>query len=619
MRLAAPTVLALAAAVCAAIPSALRAQTLFDRAEACLTAPDRPICLIRAATADGRTDIVAYDEELPRRPDLLADAGLTLEPQAPQEGLAGEIQRLGETVTEAFRQDRLGRPAAEVLAPILAAPAPGSADLRLAGLSLVVLSATEGNGRWPTPALTSAAMRAWEDGLAARWSSPMGLAPPEELALAYARLGDEAGLDRTLRLLPTPSRRVQVLLTAGRLDAALALARALTPEAMIEPLRAEAAREAELARQEAEAQAAASERIVSGMLADIRAQEGPKARRREALMRSLLTPPAEPEPPRPSDAALRRAAILAVRDARLAVVEAAAKAGRPQAARDLADTLLNETPAGVADESLLGAAGALAAAATPSRAESWLGQLDATFARPARSNDASMMLQGRIMASAAGWRALGRDDRIDALVTRLKPLAMRERARSAARPNEAIQTPALWQLAEILIAADRVEEVRALAVPQGGGRLLENDIKRGRGIARLDEYLADARTESNQNPILTACYMASERRGAFADVLTCLRRRQHLATRPELYVILMDTAIGSAAAAADADKLEEARALLAFALEAGLPAYRANPQFQSMAGFLSRRHLLQIAKAELRAQGRLPPRTRPKTMLGPPP
>lgn len=587
MRLAA-TIAAAAAGSLLAAPAF--AQSLFDRTEACLKATDRPICLL-AAAADGRPDVVEFDPDLRKRPDLAAAAGVQLKPSnasAATDGLTRATQRLEAALAEASRRLAADRPPAEASAPILAPPTPGEPDLRLAGLSVVVLPAVERPLTGSSRAFVAAALQAWEDGIRAGWPSS-SLAPPEALATAYARFGDDAGLDRALQLIPRPDRRVDTLLDAGRLDAALALARQLTPEAMLAPLRVEATAQAEVLR---------------------------KAAARGSLPLGVFAPPWDQPDALPSDdAQLKAYAAVAVRRARIAVIAAAVKAGRAESARDLADGVVG-APAKTADEATLQNAGPLAAAATPAVATAWLEQLDKTPGRPSRTADASMALQGRIMAVAAGWGALGRQDRIDALVAGLRPLARREAALRDSRPTEAIQTPATWQLANLLLAADRVEEVRALAVPQSGGQLVENDLNRGRGIARVEEYLSDARTENDRVSVLVACYMGSELRGAFADALTCYRRHQQLLTRPEQHIVLMDSAIRTAGLAADADRLDDARALLAFALRAGLADYRANPQFQSMAGFLSRIDLVRIAKAELRAQGRLPPRARPKTMLG---
>ncbi|MBU1376368.1 MAG: hypothetical protein KKE02_14520 [Alphaproteobacteria bacterium] len=559
------------------------AQSVFDRAEACLKASDRPLCLITAA-GDGYPDVVTFDPDLRKRPDLVAAAGIELKPPTAPDGLTRSSQRLEAALVEGARRLAADRPPAEALEPILAAPGPGERDLRLAGLSVVVQPAVEKPLTGSRRAFVAAALQAWEDGLRAGWPSP-SLAPPEALAAAYARFGDDAGLDRALRLIPRPDRRVETLLGVGGLDDALIQARQLTPETMLAPLRVEATAQAEMLRR-----AAAS---------------------RSLPQLGFFAPPwDQPDALPSSDVQLKAFAAVAVRRARIAVVVAAVKVGRAEMARDLADGVL-ATPAKTADDALLRNAGPLAAAATPAVAAAWLEQLDKTTGRSARTTEASMALQSRIMAAAAGWAALGRQDRVDALVASLRPLAQREATLRDSRPDEAIQTPASWQLAELLLAADRVDEVRALAIPQNGGRLVENDLKRGRGITRVEDYLSDARTEMDRISVLTACYMGSEQRGAFADALTCHRRRQQILTRPEQQIVQMETAIHTAGLAANADKLDDAQTLLAFALEAGLPAYRANPALRSMVGLSSNGDLVLVAKAELRADGRLPPVAHP--------
>ncbi len=138
---------------------------------------------------------------------------------------------------------------------------------------------------------------------------------------------------------------------------------------------------------------------------------------------------------------------------------------------------------------------------------------------------------------------------------------------------------------------------------------LRADIEQGRGLEKLDDYLATTPV-AEQSKLLVTCAEASARARLFNLVAACLDRSQVGAGQNRM--LFAESTIRYARNAYAFGDAATGRALLTRALSA---AKDLDVQESSSVKL----ELVEIAKAELRASDRLPPRPKAQTMIGPAP
>lgn len=597
MRLAAT-----AAAIVLAAAGAARADDLLARAIPCRSAADQAMCLLKVSAAhDGGSDIWR-DADLRRAAEVLSALGLTAASVAGARGandtermFFGAMDEAAAAVDEAIALDRAGRPPSEALAPILdlgtkATPVPlffagrGEPEAPRPKAFRSLLSRSDRSGPRPSPALARAAAYAWERELSAPGAPASARQAAYALALAYRDLGDAAGVDRALALLPYEVDRLHGLIELGRLEEAGARIAVLT--------RADLAPDArktltlELARIWALQTAAESD------LPAVLAQQAREAHGRGDVELAKLIEgqaakirKAAPPPPRLTQADIDDKTDEQLRTLRDRLIVAALKAGRPEAARPLADRLLNAPDADVDAwrfvQSLKVATPAQGTAALEARERSL------TLRRGAE----------RLGVILAGWRAIGRPERAAQLVERVRPWAAADAGRPGGYANA---------LGQAFLAEGRTAEAQALATfpPED---LLKSDVTGGKGMANLDAYLAAAPDESGRIQLLVGCSYALEAARQWAELPGCYAANRRWLTAPTQRHSTADRAIASAALAADAGDAATARTLLDLALAVGAEAIAADPASAEQPHSFYATHLIAVAKAELRAEGRLAP------------
>lgn len=598
MRLAAT-----AAAIVLATAGAARADDLLARAIPCRGAADQAMCLLKVSAAhDGGSDIWR-DEDLRHAPEVLSALGLTAAGVAGARGandtermFFGAMDEAAAAVDEAIALDRAGRPPSEALAPILdlgtkATPVPpffagrGEPEAPRPEAFRSLLSRADRSGPRPSPALARAAAQALEREISAP-SAPAGARQAAyTLALAYQDLGDAAGVDRALALLPYEVDRLHSLIELGRLEEAAARIAVLTRADLAPDARK--ALTLELARIWS-LQTAAESDLPASLAQQAREAHGrgdvELAKMIEAQAAKMRNAP-PPPPPRLTQADIDDKTDEQLRSLRDRLIAAALKAGRPEAARPLANRLL-AAPGADADawrfvQSLKVATPASATAALEARERGMT---------PRRGAE-------RLGVILAGWRAIGRPERAAQLVERVRPWA----GADAGRPGGYANALGLAFLAE-----GRTAEAQALATfPLEG--LLKSDVTGGKGMANLDAYLAAAPDESGRIQLLVGCSYALEAARQWAELPRCYAANRRWLTAPTQRHSTADRAIASAALAADAGDAATARTLLDLALAVGAEAIAADPASAEQPHSFYATHLIAVAKAELRAEGRLAP------------
>lgn len=138
---------------------------------------------------------------------------------------------------------------------------------------------------------------------------------------------------------------------------------------------------------------------------------------------------------------------------------------------------------------------------------------------------------------------------------------------------------------------------------------LRADIEQGRGLEKLDDYLA-ATPVTEQSRLLATCTEASASVRLFNLVAACLDRFQ--VDTGQSRMIFAESAIRYARSAYSFGDAATGRALLTQALSAA-------KDLDVKESSSVKLELIEIAKAELRASDRLPPRPKAQTMIGPAP
>jgi hypothetical protein len=600
VRLRATLLAALGALALGAGPAAAQSKTpLAVQLQPCGTAADVPICILKVLAAKDAGEMLWRDDDLQAKPALLAAAGVKVE--AAQQAARSDTTRLffgpsddaQAALRRAIARDREGASPDLALGAILALPS-GAPELPLffagsqtASTRLLGLQAVDRAARGeildlkPSPALHRAALAAWEAELADRGGMADMLTDPGTLARAYAALGDTAGATRAVALEPRPDRRVLILAELGRVeDAALAAARLerrdLEPSvrAEIEQLQARQAAAARATDQHMQGE-------LARMAAEARAGGDEKSARQFEKMRGMMTSDAAP----PLPPGLVEGEIDDRLDALWrGVFAAAGKAGRPTAARPLAERLFRESPPPKVSEAMAAHIEA-AAAAAPDLAAAWL---DAQEKQLTRGGDDQTST--RVETVGDGWRALGRTDRLEALVARLKGGSARQRRLAAFQ----------------LLALDRADEARALA-PIRADDLLRTDIRRGRGVARLKDYLAGIQEPHLRSGLLGTCEHETQQARLWRELLACMEAERAEATRAVQFFVEADSALTALNLPSTLDDVASARALFRFALDTAARGLALEPNYSDDFGsVMTRIGVLTYAKAELRADGRLP-------------
>jgi hypothetical protein len=592
----------------------------FPRLLECADAADRPLCLLRRVAAHN-PEMLTQDSELGDHPALLSAAGVAVSPERPFDPVEARARLaawkaqagpLGSTAVgaqaeaevaarEAMHLHRAGRPPDEALA------------------STAALSLTEAPGSGLTNFdMTPVAPRAWAYQLLA--SSLHGAAGPREQTLRSAVM---AAWERDLTVAGDDPARIAMLVETGQLERAAAVSAQARIDGSERRLRDSvelmaaimAAREA---RWEAD-----RNRELEELLREV------PARQRARVRRELQAP--EEIEPEPGEGApdLRAMAEAQLEGARIALASAALKGGRADLARTEADRLL--APARLTD-GLLSATHILAPAASPAVATRWLETLEATL-RPhpseayqdaprrgypgvrsrsqveAETRGTQLLLQTQASFSqvANGWRALGRTDRVEAMIQRWTPQALAEAA--ASKPARArggvAQTPYAGQLARLLLDLGREDEARAIGV-LGPSDWIRHDIKTGRGVDQFDAHLARSSEPNERSGAWITCYYDAIDNNRFDAARACwLKGAQHVDTLAR-QASRVQAATAIAGAAARAGDLSAARDMLDRALVAARSVPWEHRDIQMHFDDPRTFDVLDIAKAELRADGRLP-------------
>lgn len=586
--------LALAASLALTAGAAEAAPPLVAEASTCLDRPDFALCLIKVVGADA----IIADPELAGRSDLLKAAGVDLG-QVSKETLTPPYDAIIGAICEVRALDRAGRSPQAALAPLsrldglppLALPIPGAGEARLFAYSGLV-GPHDHPSNAVSPALNATVLQAWEQALAARTGPSLAIDGPHDLAMACRHHGDEAGALRAAALESRLGERVKILLDLGDIERAAALAAGVTPASLLPESRLDAEQAAQFEAALSRASSAQLAAILDQQIAEAEAAgvaEGVrffKEMKAQALAENA-------EQTQPSLAELEADAAARASQIRWSVIEAATKAGRPQVARPLADMELR-APVALDDGNMHLRIPVLAAAASPAAASAWLDGLQSRLLSKLSSAPDSAYALTPVVE---GWAALGRKDRLEALLAKTRHLAEKT-------PAPKGQFQALGRsVRAILIALGRADEGFAL-YPGTPEERLTNDLGQGRGLANLDAYLAE--TPADQRLSLgKRCGELASRAGKFDLVMGCLDRAEPLADRPLYRQSLAENALRYAAHAARNDDRASSDVLArrGLKLAAGLDT--------DDSGFLVRSFVVEIAKADLRADGRLPPRPTP--------
>lgn len=580
------------------------AQPRADGTSACLRDQDRAMCLLKVAAGDDGGSTIWRDRDLRDQPAILSALGLTAHGVAAARG-ANAGERLffaagdeGEAAAaEALALDRAGRPPAEALAPILAlstaSPAlppffmgQGELPSPRAEAYQRLLASAESLASPPSPRLGMAATDAWERDLRDPSAPPMFRSSAYGLTMARWALRDDAGADRAIALIASPFTRIELLTLRGRFEDAVRAALTLDRAEAAALVRAEMSTQVERMMR---AQDAAARAAVLTMPDEMRRQgladdpEVAKALRKMAAeeQRAARRPLSIP---RISDAEVRAEVENRIGVAQDGVLLAALRKQRAEQVRPLADHLLQD--ANLPDNRYRFPRALRAA--TPEVAIARLDALDAALS-PKKG-------AGRLEPLVQAWIQVGRPERAEQLLDRAAGWA---RAASPSRPS-----PYAEPAARLLWSRGRQAEATAIAVLSPVEKL-ELDIAAGRGLAGFDTYLAAA-DDSQRNSLVVHCTHAATKAKAWATVVECSERRRVIYTGAQQRYAHADMAMEAAAHAADADELAAANRLFAIAVESRDAAIAAEPQTTGWPDPFTPPRLLSIAKAELRANGRLP-------------
>ncbi len=576
------------------------------------------MCILRVLAADDAGARLLDDADLAASPQVLTAVGVDVPALRKERAMAkapAPYDEIVSAVREVRALDAAGTPPRQALAPIArlpnasVLPEPQLPEAPVAGRRRFAYALLTGQGsNQLSPALRAAALRAWEDELKSVAPTREMIDGPSQLASAYQAGGDEAGVARALALEPRPHGQVEIMLQLGQIESAAAVAEGMTIEGLLPAMRLDALRQQEFDRTLSSMSVGIAAQVFGDQIKNAEASGDRRLAGKLRAMQAEIEKDAAPLAPDLTPRALQAAAVQQIRVTRLSVLKQAKDVGRPQAARHLADSMLKKTAPNRVSANDWEQMDVLIPVASPTEAAAWLNSLDATIQRDLRhghgwSSDAS----ARLAILVEGWTKLGRMDRLEALITRIRPLTDAERRGAGRGPEE---SPALnTQLRAMLVAVGRPDEGFAL-FPGRPEERLDNDLRRGRGLMNLDAYFAEA-SENNRFGLELHCMSAAQRAKAYSLIPNCLGGRKSAEAAPRQRQVYAETALASARLAAANGDGAAARNLLSWALDTarGIETDDAGDVFPRAA-------LLELAKAELRADGRLPSRPDLQTMIG---
>jgi hypothetical protein len=169
-----------------------------------------------------------------------------------------------------------------------------------------------------------------------------------------------------------------------------------------------------------------------------------------------------------------------------------------------------------------------------------------------------------------------------------------------------IQTPYAGQVARLLLDLGREDEARGIGVLSASD-WIRHDIKTGRGVDRFDAHIAASSEPNDRSGAWITCYHEALDRNRFNDARACwLKGAQHADT-PIGRASRVQAASKIAGAAARAGDLSTARDMLDRTVLTARAVPWTHPDLA--VGFTPALFdILEIVKAEFRADGRLPPK-----------
>lgn len=592
----------------AAFPAAAQDEVTWSEADACLSDPDVAICWLRlSARADGGRALWR-DPELQARAHLLALAGVSddepelayLAAPTPAPELPPALAAYSEAVLQSAEAIRLEHRPDQVIDPLAGLPLTGdvlnpnpfesgaSPFGRLDGYAHIALHlATTPSG---SPAyiarIMDAVLAAWEADLAGTEEAQVLNGGRMSLAGYYFSRGDTASARRVVRsLLPDNEPLVILALSEmGLLDEAFAVSEAADPARSLARLRREDATHGVLAAREI----AAFTEIYRGVM-------GAEAAPPDPEVRSIS-----------EEQALLRRATSELTLARDLLMRTAERAGRSEIALPTAHRVLPSALA-LSDQMDGGepAAAALRIIVT-AQGEAATPVVERVAAQAEGRRDD--VLQYLLPALHEAWIDLGYPDRALAMVDQWRPLAAAQgEAFTAGAPDSAVlgeggSPGAMHGLQNILIARGDVAGAAALGwLPPGAP--IEEDIRTGRGASRIDTYLTGLPPEE-QARILHACDRRAHEVGDVQAAVVCARRNGARANTPLDQSVAARSLVRAAAMAANEGDLDLSLRLAREALPIGVAAGTRN----GLPPAVPTHSLLDIAKAMLRQDGRLPSR-----------
>ena len=623
----------------ASIPAAAATPVTMPALKACQADRDPALCALRLVKAASGGRVILDDEELSARPGLQAAVGVTRASVLAEEAQADDAVRMfrqaedraDEALELAFAAAKSNASVETVLAPLDALSdepprvPPYFRQLDpltprlLAYSKLAALAPIEAPGRMD---VRDTALHRWEATLRARGGSSNPNTNLAQLARAYRLAGDESGVSRAAAI-GSDAQRLLTLIAVGRLDEAAALARVASTA------QAEAAAEARMRVEASQAEAnrrevdAFQEKLLQEKTAELRAAgHADQADALELMLRQ--SPVDEDEAAAAPAGAEHDLAADAKSEARenldsalIALLRAEVETGRADLARDLADRLLGGSSA-------LMVTPLVAKAASPAGATAWLERLEAAIGPASKKAYADPDALTLFRAAASGWLALGRGERVDALIARWLPTVRADLAKPAARPGE--RSPLAWSIVRAMVMRGQTEQARRLineiASSSGPDLVISGQTDQARRAwraaveddlivaeleqDRFDEFdngLRRARSENEVLQVFSACHNATIEGGAAGLELDCAIHGRPFATTPRQRAALVELAASALGPAARGDDLGLALKALDVGAELSDGADVDDGPVSSVGSAA-----LELAKGQLRADGRLPRR-----------
>lgn len=579
-----PAILGLVVAAWAG--AALAAEPTLKDAAQCQKAPDLAVCLLDFAGQSSfvRSSLSSHGELRREQPQLFARLN---PPSKLSEGDAA--------IDATLAAYKAGRSPNQALAAIEALDDREPPSGIWASFKPSSPRLTAYTGLWnalvgTSHPLAQAALQGWERELAkvgGRADPAFGV---EALVKAYAKIGDIAGARRAM-LLDAPldsAREISRLVQMGDVEGAAAASRVGTITSV------EAAVKRESAPYEAVGNAFQS--LYERVHADLAAAELQRMRAEgrsqdAAALESALKEGKAENLPQDLQAYFQEGVREEARDrlnsSRLDLLMAA-RSTRPDIARQAADAYMG---GGGSIDLQRPELRILIQAASPKSAEAWLEAQEAQIGKDVPTEMVAIT-PSHLYLSLTGWRALGRDDRVQALLDRWMPQARTEATRYRLDPAAPAQIAS--EIAEFLANEDRIGEATALAPYVSN--LLWWDISLGRGLANLDLYLAKA----DPYDLFIACQESASSSRDYQLVEACLRRGLTQSRDPAERQEYARRALGMAAQAERQGQPKQALQLWNLAANAAL-----EPGAEPWPLWTNSPYLVYVAKAALRLDGRL--------------